>query len=242
MIVGKRKREVEELLASFDVPKPVPDRIRPLAPAPPPAKAEPTLFSPHATAHEASAAHRLPAQSPASVENRTEFRFAAGPRFVDAVKRLRALLWHKYPEGRLEDLFYEASSALIERLDPAREPKRQAPHREPARSSRRIPAGVRRSVWRRDGGRCTFLGTAGRCGETRGLEIDHIVPWARGGNSDEENLRLLCRAHNLTEAVRLLGPRASLPGQNHAGTPQRGSRDLRQRLIDSANGTTPTVS
>ena len=241
MIIGKRKREVEELLASFGVPKAVPDRIRPLPPAVP-ARTEPTLFSTPAPAGATPPARRPTAGEAARAEPQTEFRFAAGPRFTGAFHRLRALLWHKYPEGRLEDLLYEAASEFIARRDPAREPKSSPPRRTPSKGSRRVPAAVRRAVWRRDAGRCAFLGTSGRCGESRGLEIDHVVPWALGGTSVPENLRLLCRAHNQSEATRLLGPRASLPGQTQEGRLQRATSDLRQRLIDSAKGTTPTVS
>ncbi len=28
------------------------------------------------------------------------------------------------------------------------------------------------------------------------IEVDHIVPRAKGGGHGQENLRLLCRAHN----------------------------------------------
>ncbi len=38
-----------------------------------------------------------------------------------------------------------------------------------------------------------------------GLEFDHIVPVARGGESTEDNLRLRCRAHNQLEAERTFG-------------------------------------
>lgn len=44
-----------------------------------------------------------------------------------------------------------------------------------------------------------------RCGETRGLQFDHIVPIAQGGTTSESNLRMLCAAHNRHEADRLLG-------------------------------------
>ncbi len=141
-----------------------------------------------------------------------EFRFAAGPRFVDVVERLRAMLWHKHPEGRLEDLLYEAASDFLARRDPSREPSRKVRRHEPSgrRGTRRIPAEVRREVWRRDGERCTFTGSAGRCEESRGLEIDHVMPWALGGRSDPaSNLRLLCHAHNQGEAIRLFGKRES---------------------------------
>jgi len=65
---------------------------------------------------------------------------------------------------------------------------------------------VRREVWARDGGRCTFTGAAGRqCGANRGLEFDHVQPVARGGAATVENLRLRCRAHNQLEADRAFG-------------------------------------
>ena len=44
-----------------------------------------------------------------------------------------------------------------------------------------------------------------RCGSTYQMEIDHIVPKAQGGTGDPENLRCLCKQHNLLEAERRLG-------------------------------------
>jgi hypothetical protein len=49
---------------------------------------------------------------------------------------------------------------------------------------------IRAVVLVRDGGRCR------RCGSTRNLEIDHIVPICKGGNSEELNLQTLCRRCN----------------------------------------------
>jgi len=37
------------------------------------------------------------------------------------------------------------------------------------------------------------------------LEIDHRVPFARGGTNTPENLRVLCRAHNLFLAEQTYG-------------------------------------
>ena len=61
-------------------------------------------------------------------------------------------------------------------------------------SGRAISAGVRRQVWQRDGGRCSYVGpqTGRRCNSTHLIEIDHIVPHALGGGADPGNLRLLC--------------------------------------------------
>ena len=54
--------------------------------------------------------------------------------------------------------------------------------------------------------RCEYAGPSGvRCTARVGLEIDHIEPHAKGGSSGEENLRVLCRAHNLFAASREYG-------------------------------------
>lgn len=71
---------------------------------------------------------------------------------------------------------------------------------------RYIPAEVRRAVFKRDGGRCTFVDDSGeRCHETGLLEFDHTVPFARGGRATVEGMRLLCDRHNQFEAERAFG-------------------------------------
>jgi 5-methylcytosine-specific restriction endonuclease McrA len=70
----------------------------------------------------------------------------------------------------------------------------------PSSSTRRIPAAVKRAVWNRDGGRCAFVGTEGRCASTGFLEFHHVVPFAAGGATDLGNLQLRCRSHNAHEA------------------------------------------
>jgi len=72
--------------------------------------------------------------------------------------------------------------------------------------SRYIPARVRRAVWQRDQGRCAFLGSDSRCGETGFLEFHHVVPFAAGGPTTTNNLQLRCRAHNAYEAAIDLAP------------------------------------
>ena len=62
---------------------------------------------------------------------------------------------------------------------------------------RKIPDSVRDKVFLKDSSQCSFVGKDGqRCSETRGLQIDHIRPWAYGGDNSEENLRVLCGEHN----------------------------------------------
>jgi len=71
-----------------------------------------------------------------------------------------------------------------------------------------IPAAVRRAVWDRDDGRCTWpLDGGGRCGSTQRLELDHVVPWGKDGRPTEANLRLLCHCHNALAAQQEFGAR-----------------------------------
>jgi hypothetical protein len=72
--------------------------------------------------------------------------------------------------------------------------------------SRHVPAEVQRAVWARDGGRCSFIGTDGRCAERGSLEFHHVEPFASGGPSTETNIELRCRAHNAHEAQLAFGP------------------------------------
>lgn len=59
-----------------------------------------------------------------------------------------------------------------------------------APNSRRIPAAVRREVWRRDQGRCA------ECGSRERLEFDHIHPVSKGGSNTARNVELLCEGCN----------------------------------------------
>ncbi len=86
----------------------------------------------------------------------------------------------------------------------AEKPQRKRPQKQ--EDSRHIPRSVRDEVYARDRGRCTFVAPGGkRCGSTWDLQIDHIVPFARGGDNSPGNLRLLCAKHNRLEAKRAFG-------------------------------------
>ena len=82
----------------------------------------------------------------------------------------------------------------------------------PARSTRQIPAQVRREVWNRDGGRCAFVGSHGRCAERAFLEYHHIQPYAEGGLTDTQNIELRCHGHNNFEARHFFGASAAASG------------------------------
>jgi hypothetical protein len=121
----------------------------------------------------------------------------------------QALLSHVVPSGDIAKVFDRALDALIAQTEKrkfgATTNPRPRDSAAPART-RHIPAQVRRAVWERDGGQCTFLGENGhRCGARRFLEFDHVDPVARGGRATESGIRLRCRAHNQFEAERIFG-------------------------------------
>ena len=69
------------------------------------------------------------------------------------------------------------------------------------RSLFNIPAAVKRTVWRRDGGRCAFAGESGRRCTARGfLEFHHVRPYGIGGEATADNIQIRCRRHNAYEA------------------------------------------
>jgi 5-methylcytosine-specific restriction endonuclease McrA len=64
--------------------------------------------------------------------------------------------------------------------------------------SRHIPAAIRRAVYERDRGRCRYVDDTGRrCPERDRLEYHHRYPFGMGGGHTIENVRLMCRTHNL---------------------------------------------
>jgi 5-methylcytosine-specific restriction endonuclease McrA len=76
----------------------------------------------------------------------------------------------------------------------------------PRQRGRHVPAAVRRSVYERDAGCCTYTDASGqRCGETHYLELHHLEPFAREGEHTPENLTLRCRAHNAHAAEQDFG-------------------------------------
>jgi hypothetical protein len=83
--------------------------------------------------------------------------------------------------------------------------KRNIKPSEP-KNSRFIPKSTKLSILKRDNRQCSFVSKEGKCcTERHGLQIDHIEPYAFGGNNGADNLRLLCKAHNLLQAEKSFG-------------------------------------
>jgi len=148
-----------------------------------------------------------------NLQRRALLQFSASEAFMAKLERVRSLAWHQLPaDASLEQVFELALDYLIERKDPSvrRTKMKQKPEPrqvETASNPRHIPAATRNTIYVRDKGRCTFVGSNGRrCGSTRALQVDHVKPVAFGGAGTPDNLRLLCAYHNRFEAERLLGP------------------------------------
>jgi len=149
------------------------------------------------------------AEGPDSVleeKYRLEFMVAAGT--MDKINRAKNLLSTKYPGGVwLEALFDELLHSFLMNNDPERsETGRGDIKIDKAKHTRYIPRKLRDHVYRRDVGRCTFVGRKGkRCSSRWDLQIDHIVPFGKGGDNSPENLRFLCGRHNRLMAEREYG-------------------------------------
>ena len=71
---------------------------------------------------------------------------------------------------------------------------------------RHVTKALRHAVSQRDNHQCTFMSKSGhRCTETHALQVDHIMPFAIGGETEIDNLRLLCPTHNRYYAEQCFG-------------------------------------
>jgi hypothetical protein len=204
---GKKKLEVEEIVARMAPVAEPPSWIRRL-PAPRPAlvSAPPAsgLPGPPASAPPPPGAAHPPAPSTTPIApERYRLQVTIGPGTLAKLRLAKDMLGHAVPDGNEAEVLDRALSALL--LDLAK--KKFAATDRPRRSSgtapgsRHIPAEVKRAVWLRDLGRCAFVGTGGRrCEDRRFLEFHHLKPYEVGGTATVDNIQLRCRAHNDYEA------------------------------------------
>jgi len=191
----KSKREVEKLVRERFPLADVPATVRKL---PAPASAvtgEPTPALPAAASPPQVVAPLAP--------ERYKVQFTASEAARLNLRRAQDLLRHRIPNGDIAQLFELALTVLVEQLEKQKFAATDRPRasRGVMAGSRVIPAEVKRVVWKRDGGRCAFIGDNGRrCSETGLLEFHHIEAFGVGGEATIENVALRCRAHNQFEA------------------------------------------
>jgi len=135
-------------------------------------------------------------------------RACLGQATLDKLRRAQSLLSHKIPNGDLPALLDRILDLAIEQLEKKKigASSKHRPSGKRSANPRHVPAHVKRAVWERDGGQCTFVSEKGhRCKECKLVEFDHVVPVARGGDATVENIRLRCRAHNQYAAEQVFG-------------------------------------
>jgi hypothetical protein len=210
----KTKREVEALVATLRPQPAVPATVRKL-PTPGPAPA--TAIRADASASAGTSNRPAPAILGAIAESprpsatitplapeRYKLQLTLSAETHEKLRRAQDLLRHTVPNGDLAVIVDRALTLLVQGLERTRFAETARPRKADVSCarSRHIPVEVRRRVWRRDGGRCAFVGAEGRCTERGFLEFHHLRPYADGGGSVVENVELRCRAHNAYEAMR----------------------------------------
>lgn len=158
---------------------------------------------------------RTPNPQPLGCE-RYNVRFVAHHDTHEKLEELRALMRHSIPDGDIAKILARAVEVLLEKVrkqkigtnrkpipDDARRPRAGSKSGNPAR---KIPTAIRRAVWVRDGGKCTYQSRGGKqCGSREYLEFHHQIPWVRCRAHEASNIFLRCRAHNQYEAELVFG-------------------------------------
>ncbi len=97
----------------------------------------------------------------------------------------------------------EASSIKSKKPVPVRNQEaRSMPPR-----SRYIAKAIRIDTWKKSNGHCTYQNPVikHKCESKYKLQIEHQVPFAKGGTHDPKNLTLLCAHHQQVRAIQEFG-------------------------------------
>jgi hypothetical protein len=127
-------------------------------------------------------------------QTHTQVQFVANEEQMALFEKARGLLAHSSPNMSWAELFQKVTEIALQKIDPQRSVSPPRKLQDPRKRNANV--GLRRELWKRDNGKCQ------KCGSQHALEIDHVIPWALGGETSEENLRLLCRSCNQRRAMR----------------------------------------
>jgi len=141
---------------------------------------------------------------------RYKVQFTVSRETPDKLRRAQDLLRHTTPNGDPAAIFDRALTLLVADLEKTKLATTVRPRagRTAPSGSRHVPAAVRREVWTRDGGRCAFVGTNGRCREQGFLEFHHC-PRQRAALRAHTSGRRAVRRNSRTGR-----PRGDLAGLN----------------------------
>jgi hypothetical protein len=219
---GKKKREIEEIVARLS---PRPDvaasvrklpavRIQTFPPPTAPVVPGASLVDPFVVAPDTNVTAEPLSASRAAVTplspDRYKLQLTIGGATLEKLRLAKDMLSHAIPSGDEAAVLDRALTALLvdlakKKFADTRSPR---PSRAKDRRARDASAAVKRAVWVRDLGRCAFIGTNGhRCNERRFLEFHHVDPHALGGEASVDKIELRCRRHNDYEARLYFGKR-----------------------------------
>jgi hypothetical protein len=218
---GKKKTEVEEIVARLSPRPDIPTSVRklptsrpeamPLAAAPPaqdpPAVA---LLNVPAMAPVAPPLPALPATVTPLSPDRYKLQLTIGGETLEKLRLAKDMLGHAIPSGDEAAILDRALTLLLADLAKKKFAATDKPRPSHATKAgaREPSAEVKRAVWLRDLGRCAFVGTTGhRCNERRFLEFHHLDPHALGGEATVDLIALRCRRHNDYEGRLYFGKR-----------------------------------
>jgi hypothetical protein len=200
----KGVRDIERLVAEL-CPKPdIPSSLRKM-----PARTGPARSAaPDPTRGNVKSSRPAPRRSETLVPlapARYSLRVTLAEEAADHLRQLQDLLAHAIPsrdpaeimaralKGLLRDT-YAKKAALTDSPRAARAAGR-------ATTTRHIAAAVKRQVFTRDNGQCTYRDDRGRrCTSRSFIEFHHRQNFARGGTHEASNLELRCRVHNAFQA------------------------------------------
>jgi len=221
----KMMRQIEKIVACLAPKADVPSTLRAL-PGRPTTVLAPLAVAPHVPAAPVPAPVPRRSPDPAPLApGRYKLQIILDEGTRQKLKQLQDLLAHQIPSGDPAAIVARALDALLIQVHKRKTGITERPRARKLATTprtRSIVAALRRDVWTRDQGRCSFVGEDGhRCNETRRLEFGHLHPWGKRGENSAANLALRCRAHNAFEADRDFGASfmASKRGQRRARKP-----------------------
>jgi hypothetical protein len=142
-------------------------------------------------------------------EGRYKIQFTAGQRVRDLLQEAQDLFRNQLPNGDIDVLFERALVLLVSERKKQLYAQTDKPRRSLAAASaskpnsRYIPNATKRRVYVRDQGQCRFVSPSGeRCCARSRLEFHHVHAFGFGGRATEQNIVLLCHAHNALLAER----------------------------------------
>jgi hypothetical protein len=127
------------------------------------------------------------------------------PRLLEKLAAARDALSHVRPGATDAEVIEAALDALLAKAAKRKGLTDRPRKLPPVAKGDGIPAHVKRAVWARDGGCCQWAVKSGICGSTYQLEFDHRRARALGGPPTIENVRILCRRHNVVAARHTFG-------------------------------------